>query len=183
MLKIPLHPARQLEICEALCCSSTRQQLCSTVHTVCRLASCPLRGTPYNPWEQTSADRGRVLTCSTTFVSWGTMVMIREPRSTLRRVSLLGAAALLRPAWRAEDSIFINTHGKPQHSAPVRLSYVALQGILDWLSQQYTSDLQPFQTGRGPLSAKHCCTPSRDMSSTHQDPKAQQTRREGHWKM
>lgn len=70
------------------------------------------------------ADTGRALTCSTTFVSWGTTVTIREPRSTLRRVSLLGAAALLRPAWRAEDNIYQHTW-HVQHSAPVRTSYAA----------------------------------------------------------
>lgn len=70
-----------------------------------------------------SADTGRALTCSTTFVSWGTTVTIREPRSTLRRVSLLGAAALLRLAWRAGDNIYQHTWHM-QHSAPFRTSYV-----------------------------------------------------------
>lgn len=72
----------------------------------------------YFPWEQTSTDISRTLTCSTTFVSWGTMVTMREPRSTMRRVSLFGAAALLRPAWRAEDNTFVSTHGTVQCSAP-----------------------------------------------------------------
>lgn len=73
---------------------------------------------------------GRALTCSTTFVSWGTTVTMREPRSTLRRVSLLGAAAPLRPACRAEDNIYQHKWHS-QHSAPLRTSYVvgARQGF------------------------------------------------------
>lgn len=46
---------------------------------------------------------------------------MREPRSTLRRVSLLGAAALLRPACRAGDSIYQHKWHM-QHSASLRTS-------------------------------------------------------------
>lgn len=178
MFKISPHPDRQLEIWEVLCCSSTGQQLCSAAHSICRLTSCHWYCPPTRQ-QQISADRGRALTCRTTFVSWGTMVMIREPRSTLRRVSLLGAA-LLRPAWRAEDSIFISTHGTPQHSAPARLSYMALQGSPIWTNSVNDNRPVTFKTGRGSLSAKHFCTPSREMSSVQQEHKAQQSRWDEH---